>query len=248
MYGPERKSSLVIELGPSFFAGESEAAMESLSSVLGAVLIAFLCGGLGQAAWGMVIGPVEDAFVVNTSADESFGSEERICTWTAYMSGGRGRSYIRFSLSGMPEESVVSGVTLNLYQYDAGGFVPIVNIHHVADDTWTQSSLTWNNQPLPAPGATDQIVTKDIGYEAEWVSFDLLSSGVWDYGADLNDGYVSLLIKSTEVGDERHNFYSSEETIEVNYRPYLEITVVPEPTALVLLGLGSLGLWRRRSA
>lgn len=194
-------------------------------------------------SYGALIAPVlDDAFVYSNHPDGSFGDEGHLLTWTAYMAGQRGRSYIKFSLSGMPDLSMVASATLYLYQYDAGGFVDTVNIHHVADD-WTQDTITWDTRPLPNPGDADRVAGNDIGYDAGWVSWDLLASGVWDYNSDLSNGYVSFLIKSSERGDERHIFYSSD---AASLHPYIEIVVIPEPATVCLLGMGGLSVLKRR--
>lgn len=187
-----------------------------------------------------IVTPTDDAFVITTEPDTPYGSD-RILTWTAYMSGGRGRSFIKFPLFGLPDSSQIVSATLNLYQYDAGGFVPYVNIYHVADDTWSEDAVTWNTMP----GYAGQIIRDNIGFDAGWISFDLLSSAVWDYDSDLNDGYVSFLIKSDETGDERHNFYSKEEAVEGDFQPYLELVFIPEPATIGLMLLGGLLLRRR---
>ncbi len=219
-----------------------------VSHAISLIITATAFAGFAGTAFGAIIAPSDDAVVINTDPDGNYGQDERIFTWTAYMAGSRGRSYIKFSLNGLPDRSMISSATLNLYQYDAGGFVPWVSIYHVSDDTWTEDDVTWNNRPLPdpsspdTPNAPDLINRLNIGYGEGWVSFDLLSSGMWDYNADAADGYVTLLIKSDEKGDERHVFYSSEETVAGNFAPYLEIATVPAPAALPLLGAGVLGL------
>lgn len=201
-------------------------------------LVIGICSPQAAAA---IINPVDDAFIISTEPDTPHGAD-RILTWTAYMSGGRGRSLVKFSLSGLPDSSQLASATLNLYQYDAGGFVPHVSIYHVDNDTWTEETLTWNN----APAFNGQVIRNNIGFNAGWVSFDLLGSGIWDYDSDLNDGYVTFLVKSDESGDERHNFYSKEEDVQGDFAPYLQILTIPEPATLALLGCGILGLSRNR--
>jgi hypothetical protein len=193
-----------------------------------------------------IIHPTDDAPVFNNFPDDNFGDLDRILTWTAYMAGGRGRSYLKFALDAPAGYEIASAV-LHLYQYDAGGFVPIVQLHHVADDSWSQDTVTWNNRPLPTPSISTMILSQDIGYTVGWKSFDLLASGEWDWQADVADGSLSLLLKSNENGDERHNFHSLEAQTEVDLHPYLEVSFVPEPSGLTLLGVWGVWMMGRRA-
>ncbi len=211
--------------------------------------MAVASGWCGVKAPAAEILPVADCYVQNSDPDAPYGTADNFATWTAYMSGLRGRSYLRFALDGMPASSQIASIELNLYQYVAGGYVPIVNVYHVPDDTWSETATTWNNQPYTALLASDLLATEDIGFDAGWKSFDLLSNGLWDYDADLADGYVSLLIRSNENGDEAHSFYSREEAVEGDYAPFLRITLLPEPATLGWLAIGVvLGMTRRRGS
>ena len=211
--------------------------IKSISLVVFLIAVLFALGSVEAA----IVYPVDDASVINTEPDTAH-PDGNILTWTAYMSGGRGRSYIKFQTASLPPLSLVTAVTLNLYQYDAGGFVPWVSICNVSDDSWSQDTLTWNN--MPSAGST--INLKDIGFEHQWVSFDLFSNGEWNYQADLEDGFASFLIKSDESGDERHNFYSSEEEVVGDFRPYLQVWYIPEPATIAMLTLGSIMCIKRR--
>jgi len=194
--------------------------------------MAVLAGGvvaaaaMAAAAPGMSIVPVADSLVANSAPETNHGAMDRLITWTGYQAGWRGRSYIKFATAGLPEVSRVATATLNLYLFEGGGFVPVVDIHHVSDDTWVEMAVTWNNQPLPAPGAADLIISQTTDFVVGWKTFDLLSSGVWNYAGDLADGYASLLIKSPEVGDEAHSFYSREEAVPGDVGPYLRVTLL----------------------
>lgn len=213
-----------------------------------AVVYGVVAVGFSASANADVILAEADAAVYNTEPDTPHGSNSYIQTWTGYAGGQRGRSYLKFPMSGLPARSEVASLTLHLYQYSAGGFVPQVNLYHVANDSWAEGGLTWNNQPYPNPNPVDQLVDQqNIGNELGWKHFDLLANGIWDYDADVADGHLSLLLRSNEGGDEQHTFYSLQEDVEPgDYRPYLELTLVPEPATLGLLSIGGLAVISRR--
>lgn len=189
-----------------------------------------------------LIAPVDDALVDNKEPDTNFGDTDYLQIFTAYMSQRHLRSYIKFPLSEIPELDFVESATLYLYHYH-GGWTRPIDIYHVADDNWTQNTITWNNRPLPSPTTAELIASEQIESTEGWKSWDLLTNDGWDYNSDVNDGYVSFLLKGPETGDRNNSFYSSKAT---NNHPYLEIVIIPEPSILALIGLTGLLLLKRR--
>ena len=199
---------------------------------------------------------VEDALVLSDPlhVNDNYGSEPQIVVWANYPNFGA-RSYLKFDLSAVPAGHVVTGATLELFQFLGGGYASGVDVFRVASDAWSEATITWNNQPVLDPALADRISQNAslTGYERGWVSFDLLGSGVWDPSIDLGaaDGQLSLILRITggELNTQRsHNLCSSEaggfdcllsgEVGPITGRgPRLVLTteLVPEPSALALL-------------
>ena len=123
-----------------------------------------------------------------------------------------------------------SGLTLDLAR------IPVVDAR----------ILTWENKPDFSVGYIDeQSLVVDEGYHI----WNLLSDSgpfSWDnYSSDLNDGYISFLIKPRDEDRNNYaNFYSSEYTTE-ELRPFLTIEYLPEPATIFLLSLGIIFLRKR---
>jgi hypothetical protein len=90
-----------------------------------------------------------------------------------------------------------------------------------------------------------------------WSSWDLMASHVWDPTADVADGVLSVAIGVSNSGDETFNWCSRDSDLnnclapgesgpaDTSRRPYLEITYVPAPAGLWLLGTGLVALVAR---
>lgn len=216
-----------------------------------------LVGLLGASPVGattVTLTPIDDTFVYSLAPTTNYGSEPGLASgkiqsghtlhlWT---------SFLKFDLSSIPDNLTVTGATLHMYQFNGAGFLRNTGTDaaHVADDSWTEGTLTWNNQPVD--GAILGSSPDNANYRG-WSLWDLLATGNWDPAADLSDNLLSLAI-SDQPGSSSHNWCSKEsdlvnclapgETGPVGSlrRPYLEITTVPLPAAVWLFGCGLVSL------
>jgi hypothetical protein len=206
--------------------------------------------------------PLDDSLVLSDPnlVDHNFGEFPFILAWANYPYYGA-RSYLKFDLSAIPAGEVVTLARLNLFQFEGGGYASGLDVIRVADDTWSEGTITWNDQPVLVPEAKDLIAENPAltGGERGWVSFDLLASGVWDPSIDLaqSDGKLSLIIRISggEVSTQRsHQFCSGEageldcliggELGPVGGRAAQLVIATPEPALGATMGAGfaALGL------
>lgn len=193
--------------------------MVRLDVSLGLRIVALLLitASLANADTLLLLRPIDDSHVVSEASwvDQNFNADPQLVVWANYPIFGA-RSYLKFDLSGIPEGEVVSFARLNLFQFNGGGFANGVDVFRTANDGWSETTLTWNNQPLLFPAASD-LIAQDLaltGYARGWISFDLLESGAWDPATDLapTDGNLSLILRipGGETSTQRaHTFCSS---------------------------------------
>jgi hypothetical protein len=135
----------------------------------------------------------------------------------------RYRSYLRFDLSSLPEEFTLERARLRLFTQTYSTIPPtVVDLFHVADDSWSESGITWNNQPGPS-GVEWTTTTVSALQETYW---DFTSA--WDPASDVADGALSLLVRLENEdleGFEINAIFDSHEiAASVAYaRPALEI-------------------------
>ena len=170
------------------------------------------------------------------------------------------RSYLAFDTYGLiPSGSTITGVNLNLYVTGGGGAGLLTNPEPVAAfeaaGSWTETGITWNNQP-GISGGTTALDTQSISMSSfgNWVSWDVKSA--WAEVPQLD-----LLLEDAELfpggQNEQEVFFGAREDGAV-IAPYLEITYdlppqgsggTSELPANALLGLSMIPMglaWLRR--
>ncbi len=183
-----------------------------------------------------------DAFVYSGSPN---GNYPNGYLWVQDQTGWyEARTYLKFNVTAIPDNAAITSA--QLYLWDNSNAQTPININlHSTSDAWLEAgagSITFNNQPWAPPGTANYLSTTAISTTG-WVSFNLLTSGKWDYAQDLADNSVSLVLvaanESTVYGGAQ--FKGEEDGLNP---PRLEVTyqVVPLPPTVLLLGSGLAGL------
>jgi len=115
----------------------------------------------------------DDARVEEASPTNNYGSGKILAIDTPSSVGALGlvHTYLKFNVA-IPTGNIVTGATLHLQVRTTGtnGTNYSVNVHSVADTTWTEGTLNWNNRPamggvvasLPAPLSIGQVVSQSL--------------------------------------------------------------------------------------
>ncbi|WOO40095.1 DUF7594 domain-containing protein [Rubellicoccus peritrichatus] len=146
------------------------------------------------------------------------------------------RSYLKFDISEVDKQPIESA-KLRLKVIAVGNDAKQPNniqAFAVTDDSWSEDTLTWNNQPLWNPLYLDQ----KFGYDAEPASYVELD--VTDFvNAELaGDGIISIAL-ADEFRRARGQFFHSKEATNAEDQPQLVLDgVVLHPTddAMVIWG------------
>lgn len=183
---------------------------------------------------------------MNGSIDDYFNSTGGVVEVGYYYDGdSSGRytrhGYLQFDLNTLTETVVTA--TLNLY---------IVGNHHV-DNSPSAGHILHRTDASSANGSAsqrlngDQYVAQNVKdlTNGSWVSYDVSSFLQSDQTNSYSYSVFSFSPDTSGGGwrNSRLAFASAESS----NKPYLEINLIPEPSSILFLGLGCVGLAFRRS-
>ena len=118
----------------------------------------------------------EDAHVKENRADNNFGSL-RSFQVRAAGSGRQWDSYLKVAVSGV---GAVTSATLRVYSVDVNMGV---DVYRGSTNSWTESTITWNNAPGSTGGSLDF-----VNVTTGWTDFDVTS-------AITGDGTYSFVLR-----------------------------------------------------
>lgn len=165
------------------------------------------------------------------------------------------RFYLKFVLREIQPDEYIAAAKLYGYYWDSDdGHDPKLkhDIYFVSVDTWTETGITWGNQPLLTPVDSPIAALDPAIQPLGWVTWDITSTVAQQYAP--GDNKLSLMFKvNNEALQEKTGAYftESETSSDCSFGIYLDVRTVPAPPVLVgLLSMGLTGLvalvWRRR--
>lgn len=193
-------------------AGTSEVRLQAVSAS-GLPDLDFL--GVGGAEQTGQLSPAADTYARDGgSASTNFGTANQlVAKHDANLNSGFSRvSYLKFDVSGLGD---AQNVRLKLVPFQVDGPATL-SFERIADDTWSESTLNWNNRPT-APGT---LAATHTGYVVgQQVAVDLTAAARAEAGGD---GILSL-----RVVNDGWNFigFHSRESATAAFRPVLEFTL-----------------------
>lgn len=161
--------------------------------------------------------------------------------------GNIGEVLMRWDLSSIPANHVITSATLRMIQFD--GSVGVTNVYQVDQGVWSEASVSWNSWSAQTTSAT--LLGGMLGTPGSINNGETLFSNAalvstvqgWHDGSLDNLGLILKWGGANDDGDT----YSSRERPGVDPpRLILEHHAVPEPSSFVMLFGGmSMGLLRK---
>jgi streptogramin lyase len=169
----------------------------------------------------IILNAIEDARVREAFPDTNYGNDSYLSVLRFDVSE---RSFLKFDISNMSED--ISSATLNLYVKEFGNTVNrTYEVNKVIED-WSESSITWNNQPNIAKEFQVNVsAPTSIG----WFSIDV--TPIVNNALELNETTVSFRIKdSDETGCPcTYTYFCSKEDLSVYKGPKpWTLTITPD--------------------
>ena len=118
-----------------------------------------------------------DAFVVSSNPEVNRGDSTSLGIRNQISTSLRIRnnikiSYVRFNVPSLPTSVEVSAATLRVYATKGSNCPLGVEVLRAANETWGETTITWNNQP----GATGAVIASSSWTAAGYIDFDVTSA------------------------------------------------------------------------
>ncbi|HEY4744021.1 MAG TPA: DNRLRE domain-containing protein, partial [Desulfuromonadaceae bacterium] len=137
------------------------------------------------------LAPVADAQIASGKPTTNTNNNNLYIQSSGTNSYGNERAWLKFNLSALPAGTTISGATLQLWDWKATGATLPTEVRGGNDDTWTETGITWNSQPLfGAPLATQTLAS---GSANLWYNWDVTPFVLGKWGGTK---LVSLVVKA----------------------------------------------------
>ncbi len=165
-----------------------------------------------------------DSYVAQGSATTNFGTDTEMHVTSRSGSQNR-RTFVRFDISpcAIPANSLITAASLKLFLSSAPSANRTHDVHRVTA-SWTETGLTWNNQPTVASSATTSFATGTT--DNVTLTADVASDVQAFVDGTTNNGW-RVKDQVEDSSTERRSRYSSRETTTASQRPILEVTYYP---------------------
>lgn len=172
------------------------------------IILLFLCLFHAQPLFAGVVDiiPSDDAQVVQGDSSANFGTASSI--YVASANGGNyqnERGWFKFDLTKqIPPGAVIVSAQLRLYCYSADENQSMVTaVQASSDDSWSETSVTWDNQPSLEPGVIDETTLK-TNENHKWIEWNVTSFVSTEQNGDRT---ISLVVKAATEGADPYKTY-----------------------------------------
>ena len=215
------------------------------TTIIAAITITLLAASVNTALAAIVdVRPDHDNFTRPGAPDTVQDHEDNLAL-------GYDTIWFKFDIAALGGVNHVNSATLTLRtRNDHQTSNTDVQVYEVADDTWLETTITPNNKP-----ALGNLIAS---YDAEGAATLGISPGTSQLDdvdvtsfvqSNINNGDFLISIAINDLGGS-HLFLRGDENPDQSEHPWAHLVVdavaIPEPATLSLLGMGGLGLLRRR--
>ena len=215
------------------------------TTIIAAITITLLAASVNTALAAIVdVRPDHDAY---TRPGEPDTAQDHCC----FLPLGNDTVWFRFDISGLGGVNLVNSATLKLRTRNDSNADRDVDVFEVADDTWLETTITPNNKP-----ALGSLIAR---YDAEGAATLGITPGTSQLDdvdvtsfvrSNINNGDFLISIAMNDLGGSHLFLRGDEHPTNQSEHPWAHLVVdavaIPEPATLSLLGMGGLGLLRRR--
>lgn len=176
-----------------------------------------ICVAHAAAPLSLRLSPSDDAHVTQRHPHANYGDRTSLHLRSAAKGLRNERIFLKFDLSTLPEGATILEAKLYLYCWWGEADLDAQS-RSVENDTWSEDTITWNNQP--AYGSVLDTVALTREARGTWRSWDVTSFVQDEFAGDK----VASFCLRAAIEDKRGWYkFRSKEYDNVAARPYLEV-------------------------
>jgi hypothetical protein len=121
----------------------------------------------GGTTGSMTLTATDDSYTAKGNPTATHGTE-----WSINVNSGTGerRVHVKFTVTGIPAGAIGITASLRLYSQSSAASTVTFSVNQVST-SWSEATLTWNNQPVVGPGVTTKAALTNGAYN----NFDVSS-------------------------------------------------------------------------
>lgn len=205
--------------------------------------------------------PTKDATIWNVNPDTNYDADpvdnatDRLTLKRGTASEEDMHGYMAFDISAITGDVLSATLEYHESWRQVLQSVSIYGLNDGPGDLWSETGITWNNAPGNntanngdvLPGETTPILLAQLQFDASGAAHQVSNQALIDFlNADTNGIVTFIFVRADGSGGTHQIGGRLDNPDPADWRPTLEITFVPEPASLVLAGMGSLIMLRRR--
>lgn len=145
--------------------------------------------------------PTHDTFVTQPAPNYNFAADKKLVIGNDWYYG-LARTWLKFSLASIPVGSAITSATLTLrsfYTNNGGTYPPTMfyDLYRCTNNSWTESTITWNNAPNASCGSVIGQYDYYINYRDVITYTDIQS----EISAALPDSNITFRLKLDDEGN-----------------------------------------------
>lgn len=174
----------------------------------------------------LALSAVADAYVHSANTSTNYGGDTYMVT--KLNSTSSRYAFMKFNLNSIPGNVISATLKLSVKSVSA---TSTRTVYEVANDTWTESGITWSNKP--AYGSALDNISISSANNGSYVEWDITS---YIAAQQSGDGVASICVNDPSITDTGIDFYSKENAsgkpvLTIVYQPVVSGSTDLNPTA-----------------
>lgn len=160
------------------------------------------------------VGLTKDAYIYEGAPTSNYGTEDNFQVQSRATNLNT-RAFLGFDLSTVTMSCTVINVTLKIYRYAGSADGRTYEVHMV-NESWTETGVTWNNQPT----VSTEYVTETVPEDPAWMNINVTDL------ASLGEEFSFRIKDASEDSETDYDsYFYSKEYSDPDYQPLIEVWV-----------------------